>query len=110
MNNQISIFELLDCEETLSEEQQKFRRALRRGPNVEGGKARILEHAKQDKQEFIKLLKNEYGIGGSSFEDGWIDFDSKCYCITEKHFTFKKKYSWAEVANEILDLINTNSY
>lgn len=110
LNNQISMFELLDCEETLPEVRQKFRRALRRGPNIEGGKERILKYAEQNKQDFIKSLKKEYGIGGSSFEDGWIDFDGKCFCITEKHFTFKRKYSWTEVANEILDLISTNSY
>lgn len=110
IGNQISIYELLDCEDTFSDERKKFRRALRRGPNVEGGKRRILEHSNQDKQDFINSIKKEYGVGGSSFEDGYINFNSKCFCITEKHFTLKKEYSWTEVANEILNLISTNSY
>jgi len=110
LDNQISIYELLDCEDTFSDERKKFRRALRRGPNVEGGKCRILEHSNQNKQDFIDSIKKEYGIGGSSFENGFIHFDNKGFCITENHFTLEKKYSWTEVANEILNLISTNSY
>ena len=111
MNNQISMFELLDAEESLSPERQKFRRALRHGPNVQGGKERIVKHAAElKKQEFAKAVAQEYGIGGSSFENGWIDFDTKGLRISEEHFSNTKHYSWAVVANEILDLISINSY
>ena len=111
MFDQISMFETVDAEDLLPVEKQKFRRALRRGSNFAQGKERIKENAiKLLKPDFINFLKKEYGIGGFSFEDGFVDFDGKGFVISEDHFTKETKYSWTQVADELYDLINTNTY
>ena len=111
LNNQISMFESIDAESLLPIDKQKFRRALRRGSNFTEGKKRIKENAvKLNKQDFIDFLKKEYGIGGFSFENGFIDFNGKGFVISEERFTKETKYSWTQVADELLDLINTNAY
>lgn len=111
MDNQISIFEMINTEDMFTPERQKFRRALRRGSGFQGGKERIMQKAKElTKAEFIKFLPKEYGIGGSSFEGGFVDYTSMHFYITEKGWESRKTYSWTEVANEILDMMSTNSY
>lgn len=109
--NQISIFELMDTENMFTPERQKFRRSLRVGSGFEGGKGRIRQKAIElNKKDFVKFLVKEYGIGGCSFENGWIEHTSMWYYIIEQGWNNRKEYSWSKVADEILDMIKTNSY
>jgi len=110
MFEQLSMFEELDAESMLPPDKQKFRRSLRKGSGFQNGKERIKEHSKLPKKEFVDFLKKEYGIGGWSFEGGFIEHTSMHYYICERSFQNRTEYSWADVANEILDMIKTNSY
>ena len=111
LTNQISMFEMINTENMFTPERQKLRRALRMGSGFQGGKERIKQKAKElTKTEFVKFLPKEYGVGGSSFEGGFVDYTSMHFYISEKGWETRKEYSWTEVANEILDMIDTNSY
>ena len=110
MFEQLSMFETVNAESLLPPERQKFRRALRTGSGFMGGKQRIKENSTLPKKEFVEFLKKEYGIGGCSFEGGFIDHTSMHYYIYENSFQNRKEYSWVQVANEILDMISTNTY
>lgn len=111
MTEQISMFEALDGESLLPLERQKLRRALRCGSGFEGGKDRIRSKAKElNKKEFADFLKKEYGIGGSTFEKGWIGSTSMYFYICDQGWENRKEYSWATIADEIIDMLKTNSY
>lgn len=111
MTEQISMFEALDGEFLLPPERQKLRRALRCGSGFEGGKERIREKSKEfNKKEFAEFLRKEYGIGGQTFENGWIGSSSMHYYICEREWDNRKEYSWTAIAEEILDMLMTNSY
>lgn len=103
MEYQISFFD----EEPLTWLQQ----GLIKGSNFAGGKIRIYAAAlNMPINKFEKYLKDEYGLGGSSMDDGFIDYDSKgvrLWKFKEKH---EEKYSWAEVAKEIKKLISIDKY
>ena len=109
MIEQINMFQ--EMEELLSPEQQRLRRALKRGSCFEYGKERILKNAKElSMNDFIDFLKKEYGIGGFSFEHGFVDFNSKGYEIRIDWTKKPIRYTWNIIAKEILDLINNNMY
>jgi len=110
MFEQISMFEMIDTDSMLPPDRQRFRRALRTGSGFEHGKERIKEHSFLPKKQFAEYLKHEYGIGGSSFEDGWIGSTSMWFYICDKGWENRKEYSWLVVADEIKDMIKTNSY
>ena len=95
----------------LSPERQKLRRAIRTGSGFSGGKERIKQKAKElSKKDFIAFLPKEYGIGGRSFENGFIEYTSMHFYICENSFQNRKEYSWTMIANEILDMISKNIY
>ena len=105
------MFELVDFEGTLPQERQKFRRALKHGTGFENGKERVRKYAAEmNKKDFAEAVKKEYGIGGSSFEDGWIGTTSTYFYICDDGWNSRHEYSWTEVANEILDMIKNNIY
>ena len=109
--NQISMFEMIDTESMLSPERQRLRKALRRGSGFEDGKQRILKYASElTKKDFIDALIKEYGVGGWSLSDGFLDHSSKGISLYDKGFKNEKKYSWTVIADEILDMINLNLY
>lgn len=109
MTEQLSMFS--ELETLLSPERQKFRRALRRGSGFEGGKDRIKEKAATlNKKDFVEFLKKEYGVGGCSFENGWMGTTSMWFDLYEKNWAARVQYSWTTVADEILDMIHTNCY
>ena len=109
--NQISIFELIDAEDTLSPERQRLRQVLRRGSGYEKGKERIRKYASElNRSDFINELIKEYGYYGCSLDDGFFDCSPKGVVIYDKGFKNEKKYSWITVADEILDMISLNSY
>ena len=91
---------------------QKLRRALRGGTGFVDGKGRVTEKYKENPttKEFAEFLKKEFGIGGRTFEDGFVDYSSKGFTVYEKGWDNKKLYSWSDVAKEITDMLKTNQY
>lgn len=83
-----------------------------RGTGFEDGKFRVEEFYKNNpsKNDFVKFLKDEYGIGGHSGEGPvrFADHDSKEIEITTT--SGKETYTWAEVAKVISDLIDNDKY
>lgn len=83
-----------------------------RGTGFEDGKFRVEEFYKNNpsKNDFVKFLKDEYGIGGHSGEGPvrFADHDSKGIEITTT--SGKETYTWAEVAKVISDLIDNDKY
>ena len=83
-----------------------------RGTGFEDGKFRVEEFYKNNptKKDFVKFLKNEYGIGGHSGERPvrFADHDSKGIEITTT--SGKETYTWAEVAKVISNLIDNDKY
>lgn len=83
-----------------------------RGTGFEDGKFRVEEFYKNNptKNDFVKFLKNEYGIGGHSGERPvrFAVHDSKGIEITTT--SGKETYTWAEVAKVISNLIDNDKY
>ena len=83
-----------------------------RGTGFEDGKFRVEEFYKNNpsKNDFVKFLKDEYGIGGHSGEGPvrYADHDSKEIEITTT--SGKETYTWAKVAKVISDLIENDKY
>lgn len=105
---QMSLFE-----DTLEE---KFMEAiiedLKRGSGFSDGKKRIKAMYKKDitKSERIKLLKDEYGIGGYSYVNG-IAQHHDAQGITIKLNTGESKYySWSKIHDLIFTLIKLREY
>ena len=71
--------------------------------------SRILD-SKTFGRAFADFLKKEYGIGGSSFEGGFVDSTSMGIRIYEKDWMNRKEYTWTQIADEILNMISTNTY
>lgn len=83
-----------------------------RGTGFEDGKFRVEEFYKNNltKNDFVKFLKNEYGIGGHSGEGPvrFADHDSKGIEITLT--TGKENFTWNDVAKVISELIEKGEY
>jgi len=105
MQHQINMFELLD--EPLSWIDQN----LTYGSGFGGGKIRIYAAAlSMSMTNFAKFLKDEYGVGGRSIKDGFMDYGPKGIELRKWHEEYNEKYSWAEIANKIKKLISTDRY
>jgi cephalosporin-C deacetylase-like acetyl esterase len=103
MEHQISMFDT----EPLTE----FQEALLHGSGFEGGKHRIYSAALQlPFKNFSSFLKKEYGIGGFSFKDGFVDYGSSGICMWKFRSDKRSDYSWNEVAKAIKQLIATDMY
>lgn len=103
-------------------------RILQLGSGISGGKERIYSFFTQydfSLADRAKFLKNEYGIGGRSYDfknqtqdHGFIDHDSKglTVCVSSKDSSslFKdaesKTFSWTDVSLRIEKLIATGNY
>ena len=91
---------------------------LRKGSSFEHGKFRIIEHFSQEKtaEEDVKLLKKEYGIGGSSdavWGTGiWENHDGKGLELSKGLGDGSPKIllSWKKVAKRIHELIRDGDY
>ena len=111
MIEQLSMFCETESESMLSSERQMFRRALRKGSGFSGGKERIKQKAKElNKKNFAEFIRHEYGVGGFSFENGFVGSTTMGFSICKDNWKDRTVYSWTQVAAEILDMINTNSY
>lgn len=103
-------------------------RILQLGSGISGGKERIYSFFTQydfSLADRAKFLKNEYGIGGRSYDfknqnqdHGFIDHDSKglTVCVSSKDSSslFKdaesKTFSWTDISLRIEKLIATGNY
>lgn len=103
MEHQLSMFDT----EPLTE----FQEALLHGSGFAGGKYRIYAAAIQlSDKELALFLKNEYGLGGFSFNEGFVDYDARGICIWKFRSDARSNYTWAETANEIKHLIAIDAY
>lgn len=88
---------------------------LKRGSGFVDGKIRIYDFFDQKltKSETIKLLKNEYGVGGRSSlasSDGysqWHDANGIKITIATRE---SKQYTWSQVYDATFMLIETGQY
>src|SRR5690625_3448319 len=106
----------LDLFSTETEEKihETFIKDLKRGSGFSGGKKRIYDLFNQNlsKTETIKLLKDEYGIGGMSTvaSGGYRQrHDSKGIKIDIPKVG-KKQYTWSQVYDALFNLIETGEY
>ena|SRR5690625_1551506 len=106
----------LDLFATETEEKihETFIKDLKRGSGFENGKKRIIGFFEQklSKAETIKLLKDEYGVGGMSTvaTGGYRQrHDSKGIRIDIPKVG-KKQYTWSQVYDALFNLIETGEY
>lgn len=106
---QMSLFE----DELLEE---KFQKAiiedLKSGSGFAGSKKRIKAMYKKDitKSERIKLLKNEYGVGGYRYVNGTIQHHDGNGITIELNTGESKHYSWSKIHDLISLLISSKQY
>lgn len=107
----IELMYLIANENNISRE-NLIHNEVMRGTGFEDGKFRVEEFYKNNptKNDFVKFLKNEYGIGGHSGERPvrFAVHDSKGIEITTT--SGKETYTWAEVAKVISNLIDNDKY
>ena len=104
---QMSLFE-----DTLEEKLvEAITEDLKGGSGFTDGKKRIKAMYEKDitKSERIKLLKDEYGVGGYSNGEISQKHDSKGIEI-ELYTGGTKHYTWGEIHDLILTLINIGQY
>lgn len=95
-----------------NEFQKAITEDVKRGSGFVDGKERIKSMFSKNitKSDRINLLKNEYGIGGRSIPGGLMQMhDSKGIEIT-LNTGDKKRFTWQEVHDLILSLINIGEY
>lgn len=99
--------------------QKMITRVLLRGSGFENGKQRIYKAVVNTttNKELAELLKDEYGIGGSSgflvdhLECRWFDYDAKGIKITTtSKFYPVHQLSWLDAAQRIRLLVTKGDY
>lgn len=91
--------------------QEKIDEVLVSGSGFEDGKFRIYRQFKESlsSKDNSLFLKNEYGIGGRSWENGgWINYDSKG--ISLETDDDKLLLSWNKVEKRISELVKVDRY
>lgn len=80
--------------------------------NMQGGKVRILEFFKsnKNKQERVAFLKKEFGISGSSTVYGFVNYNSTGMIMNIKNSDKDIHIPWGKVADIISELIDERSY
>lgn len=103
MHVQISMFDLL--EESWIEEN------LHCGSGFQGGKERIHRAALTlPDKEFAGFLKKEYGIGGRSIKEGFMDYNNKGIILRKYKSDYQEKYTWQQIAKLIKRMVSLNRY
>lgn len=119
-DGQMSIF---DYPEYLPDQIEKPRgtsaileREILRGSGFANGKKRIYEFFKteQDKKKRQDFLKNEYGIGGWTIQEGWLNHNANGIDIDISRAPVGKVHAlhsgWMMIEREIDRLIQENKY
>ena len=90
--------------------QEEIDSILKEGGNIEHSKFRIYEHLRFpfNDEKASDYLKREYGIGGYTNDERWIEYSSKGITIrkNEKSMTL----NWNSVAKRDLELIKQNEF
>ena len=90
--------------------QEEIDSILKEGGNIEHSKFRIYEHLRFpfNDEKASDYLKREYGIGGYTNSERWIEYSSKGITIrkNEKSLTL----NWSSVAKRDLELIKNNEF
>lgn len=103
MIHQISFFD----EQPLS----WFEQSLLRGSLLAGGKYRIYGASLHlSVTDFAKFLKEEYGTGGCSVDEGFLDFGSSGVKLWKIYTRYEEEYSWTDTAKAIKRLISIDRY
>ena len=121
-DTQISIFNEQDQIDNIIEEvenenstfsfsQEEINEELKRGSGFEKGKFRIYEFLSHSmsNEDSVKFLKQEYGIGGHSLDDGGFESHS-AKGITLERGNKKLTINWNEVAKRITNLMLDDNY
>lgn len=106
---QMSLFE----DELLEEKLQKaIVEDLKSGSGFAGSKKRIKAMYKKDitKSERIKLLKDEYGVGGYGYVNGTIQHHDDKGITIKLNTGESKYYSWSKIHDLIFTLIKLREY
>lgn len=86
-------------------------RALLHGSGFENSRIRIYAASVTLKSKDLpSFLKDEYGIGGHSFENGFVDYNTKGISLREWKSNIQEKYNWNQVAETVRKLIAADRY
>ncbi|MBR3325264.1 MAG: DEAD/DEAH box helicase family protein [Clostridia bacterium] len=90
--------------------QEEIDSIIKEGGNVEHSKFRIYEHLVNpyNNERASEFLKNEYGQGGYSIENGWVDFNTKGLKI--KKGDNEIILNWNKVAERVQKFIEDGTY
>ena len=114
---QMSLFEL-DEGTKKDTEVEKIRYVLMSGSGYQNGKQRIYDFGitNPSVSDFSKMLKNEYGIGGSSMWEHGITFKTydnkgiKLSCENDAGDRSETLVPWTKAAQMILEMIQEGRY
>ncbi len=112
MEGQMSLFDFLPKEPSLIE------KTILHGSGKANSKQRILTffNSEQDRIKRINFLSQEYGIGGWSTDNGWIEYGSSGidFKYTDEYRATHRSYlshmGWPMVEKEICRLIEEGRY
>ena len=90
--------------------QEEIDEIIKEGGNVEESKFRIFEHFVNpyNNENLTEFLKNEYGMGGYTKNNKWIDFNAKGLKISKDNNEYL--LNWNKVSKRILELIKQDNY
>lgn len=90
--------------------QEQIDNILIYGGVVEGSKFRIYDHLTNpyNNEKPSDFLKREYGDGGYSSENGWVDFSSKGISVTKGEN--KTLLKWNNLAKRNIEIINEGRF
>lgn len=105
MQIQMSMFDFET--DPINEKEKRLRRALMRGSGFENGCLRIYAAAdKYEDKEFADFLKEEFGTGGCSLENGFCDYSSRGFSIRQWREDTTDTYSWSKIATVYREMIS----
>ena len=101
---QLNMFDILD---PLS----NFEESLLRGSGYENGKIRIYAASiNLNASKFAEFLKEEYGVGGHSSKDGFVDYNTKGISIRNWKTNEQETHNCSQTAKAIKKLIGVDRY
>ena len=104
MNYQISVFDLIT-------EETPLEKCLKRGSGYAGGQVRIMAAAESMvRNEFVSWLKEEFGIGGNSVENGFMDYSPKGIVIRKWRSDEESRFTWTQVAQCYYEMIAKGAF
>lgn len=101
---------IFNANNQLSISQEEIDNIVREGGNIEESKFRIYEHLTNpfNGEKGSEYLKREYGIGGYTNGDRWVNFDSKGIEIREGDNSIL--LNWNKVASMVNQMIKNDTY